>query len=244
MHSYSGPCATTSSPCQWPVGDLCGTSASTWRECEHFARNELQKPTMSRQNSSDGHLSVKQPDQNKLNKGSKLGPKSQDDDDTTALFQHSPETKQLEREYEAGCLPDEVYDRQLPAWRAGLRRFLIRCLKVESEWLANAQVSWVHSLLFWLSTQLRYLTVAEPDTRPILGPIFLLDSAFRQSVFTIKPHHHPENSLLMDQDHSTYLFHGRLANVLLVRRRLSRSRVRTSLAESLLLAVDEEHVRV
>lgn len=97
---------------------------------------------MSKLGRQDGYLSVNPtpPNQNKPLKNSRLRQESQDDNDATALFQHSPESNKLEREYEAGCLPDEVYDRTLPGWRAGLRRFLTRCLKVESEYLATMQV--------------------------------------------------------------------------------------------------------
>ena len=59
----------------------------------------------------------------------------------TAVFQHSPEAdSRLKREWEPGCQPDIVYDRALPPWRAGLRRYLVRRLRAENGWMAEWQV--------------------------------------------------------------------------------------------------------
>jgi hypothetical protein len=123
---------------------------------------------MSQLGRQDGYLSVNPtpPNQNKPLKNSRLRQESQDDNDTTALFQHSPESNKLEREYEAGCLPDEVYDRTLPGWRAGLRRFLTRCLKVESEYLAGMQVGRLH---FCGSSQFRKLICSISKKHRIRG---------------------------------------------------------------------------
>jgi hypothetical protein len=94
---------------------------------------------MTTRSSQNGQAPLKKPNQNKGIKGSRLRQESLETD-TTALFQHSPESDQLEKEFEAGCLPDEVYDKALPSWRAGLRRMLVASLRVESEYLAKAQV--------------------------------------------------------------------------------------------------------
>lgn len=40
-----------------------------------------------------------------------------------------------------GRLPDEVYEKTLEWWRAGVRRFLVKNLETESRWLARMQVS-------------------------------------------------------------------------------------------------------
>lgn len=138
---------------------------------------------MSKLGRQDGYLSVNptSPNQNKPLKNSRLRQESQDDNDTTALFQHSPESNKLEREYEAGCLPDEVYDRTLPGWRAGLRRFLTRCLKVESEYLASMQVSQLRLCDF--SRHLKLIcsiSKKAPDTRAFPGSLLLLDGLVRQ----------------------------------------------------------------
>jgi len=58
--------------------------------------------------------------------------------DESATFQHVP-SGPLEREWEPGCQPDEVYDRLLPGWRAGLRRYLVNRLRGEKEWMAEMQ---------------------------------------------------------------------------------------------------------
>ncbi|WVW79260.1 hypothetical protein I302_101227 [Kwoniella bestiolae CBS 10118] len=60
--------------------------------------------------------------------------------DETAVFQHSPapDTK-LKTEWEPGCQPDEIYDRYLPAWRAWLRRKLVKRLREEKDWMADWQ---------------------------------------------------------------------------------------------------------
>ncbi|CDO71138.1 hypothetical protein BN946_scf184845.g8 [Trametes cinnabarina] len=39
----------------------------------------------------------------------------------------------------AGRLPDEVYDRTLNWWRAGVRRAIVRCVERETQWLAAMQ---------------------------------------------------------------------------------------------------------
>ena len=59
--------------------------------------------------------------------------------DESATFQHVP-SGPLRREWEPGCQPDEVYDRLLPGWRAGLRRYLVNRLRGEKEWMAEMQV--------------------------------------------------------------------------------------------------------
>nr|XP_018259107.1 uncharacterized protein I303_08651 [Kwoniella dejecticola CBS 10117]OBR81265.1 hypothetical protein I303_08651 [Kwoniella dejecticola CBS 10117] len=59
----------------------------------------------------------------------------------TAVFQHSPEAdSKLRREWEPGCQPDEIYDRYLPRWRAWLRRYLVKRLREEKDWMADWQV--------------------------------------------------------------------------------------------------------
>ncbi|KAI5455433.1 Long-chain base-1-phosphate phosphatase [Naganishia albida] len=71
----------------------------------------------------------------------------------TAVFQHSPETKDLQKEKEAGCLPDEVYERALPAWRAWIRRKLVNRLRAENDSLARLQerirTPWLDRYFFW-----------------------------------------------------------------------------------------------
>ncbi|KAK8843376.1 hypothetical protein IAR55_007033 [Kwoniella newhampshirensis] len=58
----------------------------------------------------------------------------------TAVFQHTPEQDaQLNREWEPGCQPDEIYDRHLPPWRAWLRRAFVRRLRREKDWMAGWQ---------------------------------------------------------------------------------------------------------
>jgi hypothetical protein len=58
----------------------------------------------------------------------------------TALFQHKPSpSARVKAEWEPGCQPDEVYDRVLPKWRARLRRYLVRRLTEEKEWMARWQ---------------------------------------------------------------------------------------------------------
>ncbi|OCF40255.1 hypothetical protein I317_05949 [Kwoniella heveanensis CBS 569] len=58
----------------------------------------------------------------------------------TAVFRHSPEPdSKLKREWEPGCQPDEVYDRNLPSWRAWLRRRLVGRLREENGWMAEWQ---------------------------------------------------------------------------------------------------------
>jgi hypothetical protein len=57
-----------------------------------------------------------------------------------AVFQHSPDSKtDLEREWEPGCQPDEVYDRVLPPLRAKIRRYLVARLRRENKWMADWQ---------------------------------------------------------------------------------------------------------
>lgn len=58
-----------------------------------------------------------------------------------AVFQHNPASKTLEREFEAGCLPDKVYEAALSPWRLALRRGLIALLNAENEVMAAVQVS-------------------------------------------------------------------------------------------------------
>ncbi|RXK34902.1 hypothetical protein M231_07836 [Tremella mesenterica] len=55
------------------------------------------------------------------------------------IFQTSPENSRLRLAYEPGCLPDQVYDRELPAWRARIRRILVKRLRDESEGMARWQ---------------------------------------------------------------------------------------------------------
>jgi hypothetical protein len=170
---------------------------------------------MSKLGRQDGRLTVKQPNQNKLNKNSRLRQESQDDNGTTALFQHSPEWNKLDREYEAGCLPDEVYDRILPGWRAGLRRFLTRCLRVESEYVAKTQVS--RSSL-WLLFILKVEVVASVKIRirgQFLDRYFYWTALFGSKFLLFR---WSEERSLIHCDTSPYLFYGRFANVLLVRR--------------------------
>ncbi|WVO15304.1 hypothetical protein L204_102960 [Cryptococcus depauperatus] len=58
----------------------------------------------------------------------------------SAVFRHSPKLEtQLKREWEPGCQSDELYDVYLPAWRASIRRFLVRRLRNEKEWMADWQ---------------------------------------------------------------------------------------------------------
>lgn len=58
----------------------------------------------------------------------------------TAIFQHNPKgDATLRREWEPGCQPDELYDAFLPAWRASLRRLLVRRLRNESTQMADWQ---------------------------------------------------------------------------------------------------------
>lgn len=58
--------------------------------------------------------------------------------DQSATFQHVPDGP-LEREWEPGCQPDEVYDRVLPAWRAAMRNWLVRRLRDERDTMAAWQ---------------------------------------------------------------------------------------------------------
>jgi len=58
----------------------------------------------------------------------------------SAIFQHSPSPDtRLKVEWEPGCQPDEVYDRALPRWRAWLRRYLVKRLRIEKVWMADLQ---------------------------------------------------------------------------------------------------------
>ncbi|WVQ89999.1 hypothetical protein IAS59_003775 [Cryptococcus gattii] len=58
----------------------------------------------------------------------------------TAIFQHNPkEDATLRREWEPGCQPDELYDAFLPAWRARLRRLLVRRMRKENTRMADWQ---------------------------------------------------------------------------------------------------------
>ncbi|KAK4687514.1 hypothetical protein P7C73_g2591, partial [Tremellales sp. Uapishka_1] len=57
----------------------------------------------------------------------------------TAVFQHSPNSSSLHKEWEPGCQPDSVYDNVLPYWRARLRRFLVQRLHREKLWMADWQ---------------------------------------------------------------------------------------------------------
>ncbi|CAD6590847.1 MAG: Sphingosine-1-phosphate phosphatase 2, partial [Tremellales sp. Tagirdzhanova-0007] len=58
----------------------------------------------------------------------------------TAIFQHSPSSgSRLRAEWEPGCQADEVYDRILPAWRANIRRYLVRRLRAEKLWMSKWQ---------------------------------------------------------------------------------------------------------
>lgn len=58
----------------------------------------------------------------------------------TALFQHDPAPDApVKREWEPGCQPDEVYDQFLPPWRAALRRWLVKRLREEKDWMAGWQ---------------------------------------------------------------------------------------------------------
>jgi hypothetical protein len=41
--------------------------------------------------------------------------------------------------YEPGCQPDEVYDKLLSPWRAGMRRYLVQRLRDEKDWMAEWQ---------------------------------------------------------------------------------------------------------
>ena len=58
--------------------------------------------------------------------------------DESATFQHVPQGP-LDREWEPGCQPDEIYDRALAFYRAIPRRWLVRRLKSESEYMAEFQ---------------------------------------------------------------------------------------------------------
>lgn len=58
----------------------------------------------------------------------------------TAVFQHSPSPgAQLRREWEPGCQPDAVYERELAPWRNALRVWLVRRLEREKVWMAEWQ---------------------------------------------------------------------------------------------------------
>jgi hypothetical protein len=62
--------------------------------------------------------------------------------DETALFQHDPSPLAgVKKEWEPGCQPDEVYDVALPAWRASARRYLVKRLQREKEWMSEWQRS-------------------------------------------------------------------------------------------------------
>jgi hypothetical protein len=58
----------------------------------------------------------------------------------TAVFQHSPEAgSRLKREWEPGCQPDEVYEKELVAWRNALRVWLVKRLENEKTWMSEWQ---------------------------------------------------------------------------------------------------------
>ena len=46
-----------------------------------------------------------------------------------------------------GRLPDDIYDRAMPWWRAAIRRRLVKTVGWESKVLANMQVSGFHVIL-------------------------------------------------------------------------------------------------
>ncbi|GHJ86026.1 hypothetical protein NliqN6_2428 [Naganishia liquefaciens] len=71
----------------------------------------------------------------------------------TAVFQHSPETQRLQKEWEAGCQADEIYEKALPRYRAWLRRILVSRLRAENEMLGRLQkrirTPWRDRYFFW-----------------------------------------------------------------------------------------------
>ena len=58
-----------------------------------------------------------------------------------ALYQHEPSPDApIREEWEPGRQPEAVYETLLPPWRAAIRRWLMRGLKEESDWMAAWQV--------------------------------------------------------------------------------------------------------
>lgn len=54
----------------------------------------------------------------------------------TALFQHSPSSgSRIRKEWEPGCQPSEVYERELSPWRNRLRLGILRCLDWETQFM-------------------------------------------------------------------------------------------------------------
>ena len=75
-------------------------------------------------------------------------------DPQEALFQHDPAPNaSLKLEWEPGCQPDVVYDRALPPWRAKLRRYFVRRLRAERDWMATWQAGvrteWRDRYFYW-----------------------------------------------------------------------------------------------
>jgi hypothetical protein len=60
--------------------------------------------------------------------------------DQSATFQHTPRGP-LQREWEPGCQPDEVYAQVLSSWRNAMRLWLVNKLKKEKEWFPAWQAS-------------------------------------------------------------------------------------------------------
>ncbi|KZO92042.1 acid phosphatase/Vanadium-dependent haloperoxidase [Calocera viscosa TUFC12733] len=60
------------------------------------------------------------------------------------------------RVVEPGTQPDAVYDSALPAWQATIRRWIVRNLRTESEWIANMQKvvrrPWLDTYFVYTST--------------------------------------------------------------------------------------------
>lgn len=106
----------------------------------------------------------------------------------TALFRHSTESGRLEKEYEAGCLPEQVYDHALSPWRAAVRRVLVASLRKESELMGRIQVSAVAVVVVVLSFIYIWHVMTASTPVEVSRPLLLLDGHLWQQVFSIQNH--------------------------------------------------------